>query len=77
MLSGDDLLTSLILFLLHGDIEEVASGYHHMMLLQDYLPDFLDKGHFGYTVLQFLLAYNYILRHAEGEKAIDPQQRHP
>ena len=71
MLSGDDLLTSLILFLLHGDIDEVASGYHQLMMLQDYLPDFLDKGHFGFTVLQFLLAYSYILRHAEREKGID------
>ena len=68
MLSGDDLLTTLILFLLHGDVEEIASGYHQLILLQDYLPEFLDKGHFGFTVLQFLLAYNYILRYDGNDK---------
>ncbi|XP_022111845.1 uncharacterized protein LOC110991052 [Acanthaster planci] len=71
MLSGDDLLTALILFLLHGDVKEVAKGYYHLMLLQDYLPDFLDKGHFGFSVSQFLFAYTYILSYADRELSTD------
>ena len=67
MLSGDDLLTTLILFLLHGNAEEVANGYVHLMLLQFYLPDFLDKGYFGFTVQQFLGAYSYLLNYEAQE----------
>ncbi|XP_038072585.1 uncharacterized protein LOC119741048 isoform X2 [Patiria miniata] len=63
MMSGDDLLDALVLFLLHGDVKEVANGYHHIMMLLDYMPDFLQMGQFGFTLSQFLLAYTHILDH--------------
>lgn len=62
MLSGDDLLTSLILFLIHGDPGEVTAFYPQLRFLEDYLPDFLDKGEIGFAVIQFESAYSYILR---------------
>ncbi|XP_041472147.1 uncharacterized protein LOC121421484 isoform X1 [Lytechinus variegatus] len=62
MLSGDDLLTSLILFLIHGDPGEVTAFYPQLKFLEDFLPDFLDKGEIGFAVIQFESAYSYILR---------------
>ncbi|XP_071484520.1 uncharacterized protein [Diadema antillarum] len=62
MLSGDDLLTSLILFLIHGDPGEVTAFYPQLRFLEDYIPDFLDKGEIGFAVIQFESAYSYILR---------------
>ncbi|XP_030832277.1 uncharacterized protein LOC100887988 isoform X2 [Strongylocentrotus purpuratus] len=62
MLSGDDLLTSLILFLIHGDPGEVTAFYPQLRFLEDFLPDFLDKGEIGFAVIQFESAYSYILR---------------
>ncbi|XP_038072587.1 uncharacterized protein LOC119741048 isoform X4 [Patiria miniata] len=62
VLGIDDLLPCLILFLLHGNVERVVSGYHHIKMLDDYMPDFLQLGRFGNVVIQFLVAYSVLLR---------------
>ncbi|XP_033109665.1 uncharacterized protein LOC117110924 isoform X2 [Anneissia japonica] len=60
MLSGEDLLTALILFLLHGDPHIVAKLYYHLAFLQDYMPPFLEINQHGFTVTQFWSALSYM-----------------
>ncbi|XP_071941898.1 uncharacterized protein [Antedon mediterranea] len=60
MLSGEDLLTALILFLLHGDPRLVAKLYYHLAFLQDYMPPFLEINQHGFTVTQFWSALSYL-----------------
>ena len=73
MLCGDDLLTTLILFVLHGDPEEMAQAYPQMKFMEEYLPEFLDKGQFGFSVYQFLFAFQYILDKQEAMKRLNEE----
>ncbi|XP_071495835.1 uncharacterized protein [Diadema antillarum] len=62
VIGSDELLPSVILFLIKGDPGKTTSFYPHLKFLIDYLPDFLATGEVGFTLMQFNVAYSYILQ---------------
>ncbi|XP_071823226.1 uncharacterized protein [Apostichopus japonicus] len=72
LLSGDEGLTAVILFLIHCDTEVVANVYSHLCFLEHYIPPFFSKGEFGFTIAQFISAYQFIF--TTGERCRAPEQ---
>ncbi|XP_030830786.1 uncharacterized protein LOC115920040 [Strongylocentrotus purpuratus] len=61
-ISTDDLLPSLILFLIKGNPGEVTALYPQLKFLEDYLPDIVAAGIIGFTVAQFSAAFAFIIQ---------------
>nr|XP_054759929.1 uncharacterized protein LOC129266104 [Lytechinus pictus] len=63
----DDLLPSLIFFLIKGDPGQVTALYPQLKFLEDYLPDIVASGIIGFTVAQFSTAFAFIIQTDDGE----------
>lgn len=63
----DDLLPSLILFLIKGDPGQVTALYPQLKFLEDYLPDIVASGIIGFTVAQFSTAFAFIIQTDGGD----------
>ena len=68
---SDDLLPSVILFLIKGDPGKVTALYPQLKFLEDYLPDFAAAGTNGFAVMQFSTAYTFIINHTDTESGAD------
>ncbi|KAJ8020050.1 hypothetical protein HOLleu_41890 [Holothuria leucospilota] len=71
-MSADDLLSSVILFLVHGHRDIVTSTYINLMFLQDYIPAFMENGKFGYTLTTFIGAFGAIMELFESNDKESP-----
>ncbi|XP_077997214.1 uncharacterized protein LOC144450473 [Glandiceps talaboti] len=60
--TGDDLPTILILLLIHGTPEDIASLLPQLQLMYDLVAPFVENGCHGYSLTQFQVVYGFLLK---------------